>query len=230
MNVSVVATCNRVNRKLKFVCSELSQFLARCFICRWVHTCLAPDHGPMARNRAVGAACAALAGLFAMRFRAGRNVCFGLFLSLFVDMPNVCPSPLRTERTVTGLLLLCAGCAAQVGGFVDDSQARLEARTVYFNRDFRDGHSNSGFVPSSGHGASARSVPCYQWRPDQGPCSNAEGREWERDTELKYPLQSDTFKDVSVRLRNATYRSIYPRWARDMDESRVIVSYNFSLF
>lgn len=93
---------------------------------------------------------------------------------------------------MTGLLLLCAGYAAQAGGFVDDSQARLEARTVYFNRDFRDGHSNSGFIPSSGHGASARSVPC--------------------------------------RLRNATYRSNYPRWARDMDESRVIVSYNFSLF
>lgn len=80
------------------------------------------------------------------------------------------------ERTVTGLSLLCAGCAAQAGGFVDDSQARFEARTVYFNRDFRDGHSNSGFIPSSGHGASARSVPCYQWRPDQGPWQQCRGQ------------------------------------------------------
>ncbi|HCV37691.1 MAG TPA: outer membrane porin, OprD family, partial [Pseudomonas sp.] len=62
------------------------------------------------------------------------------------------------------------------------------------------------------------------------PGSTAEGKEWERDTELKYQVQSGTFKDVSVRLRNSTYRSNYERWARDMDETRVIVSYNFSIF
>ncbi|MCF3154940.1 OprD family porin [Pseudomonas juntendi] len=63
----------------------------------------------------------------------------------------------------------------------------------------------------------------------QVPGSHAEGKEWERDSELKYQVQSGTFKDVSVRLRNSTYRSNYERWARDMDETRVIVSYNFSL-
>jgi len=62
------------------------------------------------------------------------------------------------------------------------------------------------------------------------PGSTAENKEWERDTELKYQVQSGTFKDVSVRLRNSTYRSNYERWARDMDETRVIVSYNFSIF
>ena len=61
------------------------------------------------------------------------------------------------------------------------------------------------------------------------PGSQAEGQEWERDTEFKYQVQSGTFKDVSVRLRNATYRSNYEKFARDMDETRVIVSYNFSL-
>ncbi|EKT4469184.1 OprD family porin [Pseudomonas putida] len=61
------------------------------------------------------------------------------------------------------------------------------------------------------------------------PGSTAEGKEWERDTELKYQVQGGTFKDVSVRLRNSTYRSNYERWARDMDETRVIVSYNFSI-
>ena len=61
------------------------------------------------------------------------------------------------------------------------------------------------------------------------PGSNAEGKEWERDSELKYQVQSGTFKDVSVRLRNSTYRSNYEKWARDMDETRVIVSYNFSI-
>lgn len=62
------------------------------------------------------------------------------------------------------------------------------------------------------------------------PGSRAEGKEWERDTEFKYQVQSGTFKDVSVRLRNSTYRSNYEKWARDMDETRVIVSYNFSVF
>ena len=62
------------------------------------------------------------------------------------------------------------------------------------------------------------------------PGSQAEGKEWERDSELKYQVQSGTFKDVSVRLRNSTYRSNYEKWARDMDETRVIVSYNFSIW
>ncbi|MNZ26692.1 Porin-like protein NicP precursor [compost metagenome] len=62
------------------------------------------------------------------------------------------------------------------------------------------------------------------------PGSLAEGKEWERDSELKYQVQSGTFKDVSVRLRNSTYRSNYEKWARDMDETRVIVSYNFSIW
>ncbi len=63
----------------------------------------------------------------------------------------------------------------------------------------------------------------------QVPGSSDEGREWERDSELRYQVQSGSFKDVSVRLRNSTYRSNYAQWARDMDESRIIVSYNFSL-
>lgn len=61
------------------------------------------------------------------------------------------------------------------------------------------------------------------------PGSLREGREWERDSELKYVVQSGTFKDLSLRLRNATYRSNYQKIARDMDETRLIVSYNFSL-
>ncbi len=62
------------------------------------------------------------------------------------------------------------------------------------------------------------------------PGSDQEGREWERDSELKYVVQSGTFKDVSLRLRNATYRSNYEKYARDVDETRLIVSYNFSIF
>ncbi|HCN46832.1 MAG TPA: outer membrane porin, OprD family [Pseudomonas sp.] len=62
------------------------------------------------------------------------------------------------------------------------------------------------------------------------PGSLAEGKEWERDSELKYQVQAGTFKDLSVRLRNSTYRSNYEKFARDMDETRVIVSYNLSIW
>lgn len=61
------------------------------------------------------------------------------------------------------------------------------------------------------------------------PGSDQEGKEWERDSELKYVIQTGTFKDVSLRFRNATYRTNYERFARDVDETRLIVSYNFSV-
>ena len=57
-----------------------------------------------------------------------------------------------------------------------------------------------------------------------------EGKEWERDSELKYIVQGGTFKDLSFRLRNATYRTNYSKFARDVDETRLIVSYNLSIF
>ena len=41
-------------------------------------------------------------------------------------------------------------------------------------------------------------------------------------------VQSGTFKDVAVRLRNATYRSNYS--ARDADEVRLLVSYSLALW
>ncbi|WP_236188608.1 OprD family porin [Pseudomonas paraglycinae] len=61
------------------------------------------------------------------------------------------------------------------------------------------------------------------------PGSDQEGKEWERDSELKYVIQNGTFKDVSLRLRNATYRTNYEKFARDVDETRLILSYNFSV-
>ncbi|MHA6194434.1 OprD family porin [Pseudomonas wadenswilerensis] len=64
----------------------------------------------------------------------------------------------------------------------------------------------------------------------QVPGSLAEGKEWERDSELKYQVQGGTFKNLSLRLRNSTYRSNYEKFARDMDETRVIVSYNVSVW
>lgn len=54
------------------------------------------------------------------------------------------------------------------------------------------------------------------------------GKEWERNSEIRYIVQSGTFKDVAFRLRNATYRSNYS--ARDADEVRVLVSYSLALW
>jgi hypothetical protein len=57
--------------------------------------------------------------------------------------------------------------------------------------------------------------------------SNQRGSEWERDTEIKYVVQSGPLKDVFVRLRNATFRSDF---ARDADENRVIVGYTLPIW
>lgn len=57
--------------------------------------------------------------------------------------------------------------------------------------------------------------------------AGGEGREWERDTELKYVVQNGPLKNVAVRLRNATFRS---NFARDADEVRVLVSYSVALW
>lgn len=55
----------------------------------------------------------------------------------------------------------------------------------------------------------------------------SEGKEWERNTEFKYVVQTGPLKDVAVRLRNATFRS---NFARDADEVRVLVSYSVALW
>ena len=55
----------------------------------------------------------------------------------------------------------------------------------------------------------------------------SEGKEWERNTEFKYVVQSGPLKDVAVRLRNATFRS---NFTRDADEVRLLVSYSVALW
>lgn len=57
--------------------------------------------------------------------------------------------------------------------------------------------------------------------------AGGEGKEWERNTELKYVVQTGPLKNVAVRLRNATFRS---NFARDADEVRVLVSYSVALW
>ena len=52
------------------------------------------------------------------------------------------------------------------------------------------------------------------------------GKEWERDTEVGYTFQSGSFKNLSVRLNNATNRRSFNS---DLDQTRLIVSYPLSL-
>lgn len=57
--------------------------------------------------------------------------------------------------------------------------------------------------------------------------SNERGKEWERDSEFKYVVQSGALKNIAVRVRNATLRSDF---ARDADETRLIVSYSLPIW
>ena len=54
----------------------------------------------------------------------------------------------------------------------------------------------------------------------------ANGKEWERDTEVGYTVQSGTLKNLSLRVNNATNRRSFNS---DFDQTRVIVSYPLSM-
>ncbi len=50
---------------------------------------------------------------------------------------------------------------------------------------------------------------------------------WERDTDLRYVVQSGPLKDLGLTWRNAVYRTSV---GRGVDENRVILSYSLALF
>ncbi|WP_347900434.1 OprD family porin [Pseudomonas purpurea] len=54
-----------------------------------------------------------------------------------------------------------------------------------------------------------------------------EGREWERDIDLGYTIQSGPLKDVSARWRNGLSKSNYQR---DTNENRLVLSYTVKLW
>lgn len=56
----------------------------------------------------------------------------------------------------------------------------------------------------------------------------SDGKEWGRETELAYVLQSGTFKNLNLRVRNSTIRRDYS--TNEFDETRVIVSYPVNIF
>lgn len=55
------------------------------------------------------------------------------------------------------------------------------------------------------------------------------GSEWERDTDIAYVIQSGTFKDVSIRWRNLTFRS-GNGLSTAVDENRLILGYTLALW
>lgn len=55
-----------------------------------------------------------------------------------------------------------------------------------------------------------------------------DGKEWERDTDIGYVVQSGPLKNVGVKWRNATVRSTH--FGNDLDENRLILSYTVALW
>jgi len=53
-----------------------------------------------------------------------------------------------------------------------------------------------------------------------------EGREWERDLDIGYTVQSGVLKNLGIRVRNVTARSNY---RTDIDENRLIFNYTWNL-
>lgn len=53
------------------------------------------------------------------------------------------------------------------------------------------------------------------------------GKEWERNTDIGYVVQSGPLKNVGMKIRNATVRS---NFGNDLDETRLIVSYTLPLW
>lgn len=55
----------------------------------------------------------------------------------------------------------------------------------------------------------------------------SEGKEWERNMDIAYVVQSGPLKNVGIKWRNATTRS---NFAQDLDENRLILSYTMPLW
>ncbi|WP_144174793.1 OprD family porin [Pseudomonas sp. Kh13] len=66
---------------------------------------------------------------------------------------------------------------------------------------------------------------------DANVASTSNGKEWERDVDIKYVLQEGPAKDLSFRLRQATYRSSDGTYydSPSIDELRLIVEYPLSI-
>ncbi|WP_028239305.1 OprD family porin [Stutzerimonas azotifigens] len=54
-----------------------------------------------------------------------------------------------------------------------------------------------------------------------------EGKEWERNMDIGYVIQSGPLKDLGIKWRNATVRS---NFGNDLDENRLILTYSLALW
>ena len=54
-----------------------------------------------------------------------------------------------------------------------------------------------------------------------------DGKEWERDFDVSYVIQSGPLKNLGLRWRNAMVRSSF---GPSVDDNRLIVSYSLALF
>lgn len=64
-------------------------------------------------------------------------------------------------------------------------------------------------------------------RGDGFQIGTANAKEWERDLDLGYVVQSGPLKNLSLRWRNVTYRGSH---TTDIDENRLIVGYTFTFW
>jgi len=62
---------------------------------------------------------------------------------------------------------------------------------------------------------------------DIDTASGSDGKEWGRETEFAYAVQSGPLKDLIVRWRNSSFRSGVN--TRDLDENRIILNYPLSI-
>jgi hypothetical protein len=60
--------------------------------------------------------------------------------------------------------------------------------------------------------------------------ADGNGKEWERDTDIGYVMQSGALKNLGIKLRNGTYRGDNANGSRkEIDQTRFIVSYTIPL-
>jgi imipenem/basic amino acid-specific outer membrane pore len=69
----------------------------------------------------------------------------------------------------------------------------------------------------------------YVMGTDATTATGDNGNSWERDIEAKYVIQSGPAKDLSFRVRNATYRSGVSDLNAKVDDTRVIIEYPISI-
>ncbi|WP_373568917.1 OprD family outer membrane porin [Pseudomonas yamanorum] len=92
------------------------------------------------------------------------------------------------RRLRFGVLLPTGLSGVAHADFFSDSHATLETRNVYFNRDYDLNFERLG-VPGL-------SVMSRYISGSEAQVGAVSGQEWERDTEVKYVIQSGTFKKL----------------------------------